>query len=230
MTNTRLKNRQRHIWAQDYLHYKYLWPNIKHAVSKARELTNSLSPIVLDIGCGEKPYADLFDGTKYFGINYGTLNSSPDVVGNALNVPICDGSVDIIFSTQVIEHVPNPFRMVEECARILKPGGFLILTGPFYWPLHEEPHDYFRFTKYGFAHLLKSADLESIEIKADGSDWAQILLSINLRFPGRFWSPLRGILNIFEIFIRKTTVNGSSPANYTVLARKPVTVKKISPL
>jgi len=222
MIGLRLKNRQRHIWAQDYLVYKYLWPNIEHAVSKGRELTNSQSPIVIDIGCGEKPYEDLFEGTKYWGINYGTLNASPDVVGNALNLPIGDASVDIVFSTQVIEHVPNPFKMIEECARILKPTGILILTGPFYWPLHEEPYDYFRFTKYGFAHLLESAGLESIEIKADGTDWAQILLSINLRFSGKFWILLRAMLNIIEILTQKGTVKNSSPANYTVLARKPV--------
>ena len=58
--------------------------------------------------------------------------------------------------------------MVRECSRVLRPNGFLILSGPFFWPLHEEPYDFFRFTKYGFEQLLRSAEFLEWQIVEDG--------------------------------------------------------------
>ena len=71
--------------------------------------------------------------------------------------------------------------MINECFRVLKPGGALVLTGPFYWPIHEEPYDYYRYTRYGLEYMLQKAGFATWEIRPDGGDWAQILLSINLK-------------------------------------------------
>ena len=74
-----------------------------------------------------------------------------------MDLPFGDRSFETVFSSQVLEHVPEPWRMVEDMARVLKPGGHLILTAPHIWGLHEVPHDYFRFTSYGLQHLARRA-------------------------------------------------------------------------
>jgi len=63
--------------------------------------------------------------------------------------------VDSILSTQTLEHVPNPERIVEEWARVLRPEGQLLLTVPFMWPEHEMPHDFQRYTTNGMRLLLE---------------------------------------------------------------------------
>jgi len=122
-------------------------------------------------------------------------------------------------ATQVIEHVPHPQKMMMECGRVLKPGGYLILSGPFYWPLHEEPFDFYRFTKYGFAQMLKDAGFSSWEIKEDGGDWAQLMLALNLKLCKRWMAPLRCIVNIVGLTLNQAFLSTKSSANYTVLAK-----------
>jgi hypothetical protein len=96
---------------------------------------------------------------------------------------------------------------------------FLILTGPFYWPLHEEPHDYYRFTKYGFQNLLKVAGYSSWEIWPDGGDWTQIFLSINLQLQRTCFIPLVIIFNLSGLIMEFLDHREKIPANYTIIAR-----------
>jgi SAM-dependent methyltransferase len=219
MNEKRLQKRQLRLWKKDYLVYRYLWPNIEWAIHTALETLEREKPYVIDIGCGHKPYSDLFESCDYLGVDYTDNDSSPDIIADATNIPLESETADIVFSTQVIEHVPNPQDMVKECFRLLKPGGYLILTGPFYWPIHEEPYDFYRFTKYGFEHLLKSADFDSWDIKPDGGDWAQLFLSVNLNV-SKWFFPLRIILNILGVIFDKFNSSHKIPSNYTILAKK----------
>jgi SAM-dependent methyltransferase len=220
MNQPRLVTRKLRIWKRDYLSYRYLWNNIKWAVQKVRGETNNSNPFVLDVGCGNKPYTDLFEGCQYKGMDCTTVNSSPDIIGDASNIPLESNTVDIVFSTQVLEHVPEPQAMLKECYRVLKPGGFLILTCPFYWPLHEEPFDFYRFTKYGLENLLLHTGFSSWDLKADGGSWAQIFLSINLQLRKKYLAPLWVIINIVGELLDKLDYTESSPANYTLIAKK----------
>jgi len=219
MKNLRLQRRTLKWWRKDYLAYKYLWPNVEWAARTSQERSSIDSPIVLDIGCGHRPYRDLFTAGKYFGMDRGIVDTSPDLVGDALCLPIKDQSVDIVFATQIIEHVTKPDLMVRECKRVLRPNGYLILSGPFYWPLHEEPYDFFRFTKYGFEHLLRDAGFSEWEIREDGGDWAQLMLSVNLRLNSRWLLPLRCAVNASGALLDAMLPSRKSPANYTILAR-----------
>lgn len=84
---------------------------------------------VLDVGCGSKPYAGLFDGRarRYLGVD---LAPGPevDVVGPAEALPFGDGSFDVVLCSQVLEHVERPGRVLAELHRVLRPGGIVLLS------------------------------------------------------------------------------------------------------
>jgi SAM-dependent methyltransferase len=141
----------------------------KRSLARAmRRAAPRLSGRLLDIGCGVKPYAPLLGGvTRYIGIERpGTLSRSGvvDCWADALALPFADAAFDSVLCNEVLEHVTDPARLFAEAARVLRPGGTLVLSTPQTWGLHEEPHDYWRFTRYGLAHLARGAGLTVEEI------------------------------------------------------------------
>jgi SAM-dependent methyltransferase len=94
-------------------------------------------------------------------------------------LPFDDASFDTVINIQVLEHTPRPRELVREMSRVLKAGGLLILVAPFQFRLHEQPHDYFRYSSHGLRHLCEDADLEVGEVRALGSLWSVIGHKIN---------------------------------------------------
>jgi SAM-dependent methyltransferase len=80
----------------------------------------------------------------------------PDVVADAHALPFNDASFELVLCTEVLEHLVNPPQAIAEMRRVLAPGGTLILTTRFVYPLHDAPHDYFRFTHFGLEKLLEN--------------------------------------------------------------------------
>ena len=124
----------------------------------------------IDIGCGEQPFRSVFDGhvSRIWGFEHKkTLHPNPsiEIYGSALDLPFRDAAFDTALCFQVLEHVPEPLRLIEEARRVLRPGSHLILTAPHIWNVHEMPHDYFRFTCYGLTHLLDKAGFEVVEVR-----------------------------------------------------------------
>jgi SAM-dependent methyltransferase len=115
--------------------------------------------VFLDYGCGGQPYRELFASRieRYIGADIvPAANITPDIVfapGEPLPLP--GASVDTILSTQVLEHVADYQAYLEDCRRLLKPQGYLIITIPMQWRHHEAPADYWRFTRYGISHVLQ---------------------------------------------------------------------------
>ena len=122
------------------------------------------SGILLDIGCSDqKLQSFLPEGITYIGIDY--LNTAsemygtiPTLYGITGNLPFKEGSVDTIALLEVLEHLPNPWQCFKEIHRVLKPGGYLILTTPFLYPVHDAPYDFQRFTIHGLHALAKDFD------------------------------------------------------------------------
>ncbi len=129
---------------------------------------------LLDLGCGTKPYAGLFPGVRWhLGLDR-EQRGGAGVIASALDLPVRDGGVDAILATELLEHLPEPAVLFREAHRALRPGGVLLLTTPQVWGLHEEPHDYYRFTRYGLAHLARAAGFEVIDVVASCGTWAMV--------------------------------------------------------
>jgi SAM-dependent methyltransferase len=111
---------------------------------------------VLDVGGGRHGGHDEAwgAGVRRFRLDLSEVHR-PDLVGDALHLPVRDGSLDVVAMVEVLEHVPDPWRAVEEARRVLRPGGVLLGSAPLVWPIHGDPHDYFRFTDAGLRVLLR---------------------------------------------------------------------------
>jgi 2-polyprenyl-3-methyl-5-hydroxy-6-metoxy-1,4-benzoquinol methylase len=159
------------------------------------------SGALLDYGCGSRPYEETLrpNITQYIGADVAFAHGSKvDVLLEPSSpLPWMEGTFDTVLSTQTLEHVPDPFFYIREAARVLKPGGVLILTAPMSWRHHEEPYDYFRFTKYGLKELLERAGLEVESIDACGGLIAGVFQSIldALASRGQIFPNINRILN-----------------------------------
>jgi SAM-dependent methyltransferase len=217
----RLRQRRVSWLSRSYLPYRALWPLLEEEIAAALAARGTATPpLVLDLGCGEKPYADLFGAARYVGLDYGVQGAAPDVVGSAEQLPFADGCADLVFSTQVIEHLPNPQRLAQEAFRVLRPGGLLLLSGPFYWPLHEEPHDYYRFTPYGLRHLLGGAGFRVLRVRADAGAVIQAAVGVIEVLP-RSLVFLVPLLNLLAPWLQRLSRNEKSTLNYVVVAARP---------
>jgi SAM-dependent methyltransferase len=133
-----------------------------------QQLANELpaSSTILDVGAGDAPYRELFADLNYRTCDWehSLYDTRPDILAHAGRIPLDDGGLDAIMSTQMLEHVPEPWLVIEEFFRVLRPGGRLWLTAPMVWYLHEEPYDYYRYTAHGLRFLLERAGFEQINV------------------------------------------------------------------
>ncbi len=216
----RLTSRRLRLFSRDYLVYRGLWPVIEEAVSIALKRLGTEAPLVVDLGCGERPYASLFGTARVIGIDRSTDGASPNLIADASALPLAGACAGLVFCTQVIEHVPEPHRLVAECHRVLASGGWLVLSGPFWWPLHEQPHDYFRFTHHGFESLLQRAGFEGISVRPDSGSLTQLALAMIELLP-RWAAPLVPIINLVTPALQSLSADRRATVNLVALARKP---------
>lgn len=216
----RLKGTTNIVSNPEYLVYHFLYSTIKESLAKF------CSGHVLDIGCGNKPYKEWIEETSHSYTGCDIIQSSEncvDIICPAQQIPLPDASFDTVFSTQTIEHVGDFQGMLNESFRLLKPGGHIIVSGPMYWPLHEEPYDYFRFTKHGFKFALENSGFEVLEVNPNGGKWALFGQTILLTFPVWLTFPrfLRTAHNLFYSWLDKKFFDPVNTMNYVAVARKP---------
>jgi SAM-dependent methyltransferase len=167
---------------------------------------------------------------SYVAYDVDVLGGLPEVVGISETLPFKSDSFDSILCTQVLEHVPRPWLTMAEIFRVLKPNGRLLLSVPQSWRLHEQPHDFYRYTRFGLQSLCDQANLSIEKILPQGGAWALIGQNIN----NTIW---RSSIKKFTvswyfrvvISILSNTIFGSldkldqdtdDTLNYVVLARK----------
>ena len=144
--------------------YRQLIPHLKtHASGR-----------VLDVGCGTMPYRRFVEGagavTEYRGVDLEPRGPGVTLIPGIHRIEgVGDGECDTVLCTEVLEHVSNPGPALAEIRRVLRTGGILVLSVPFLARLHEEPHDYFRYTEHGLRHLLTQYGFKIREIRTTGS-------------------------------------------------------------
>jgi SAM-dependent methyltransferase len=127
----------------------------------------------LDIGAQNGPYAVHFPRRVALDIKRGV---GVQIIGDAQSLGIGDATFEVVLCTEVLEHLPEPQRAIDEIFRVLAPGGQLLLTTRFLFPIHDAPHDYFRFTKYGLRHLLRRFEILELQEETDAVGTIAVLL------------------------------------------------------
>jgi 2-polyprenyl-3-methyl-5-hydroxy-6-metoxy-1,4-benzoquinol methylase len=220
----RLKTTEAGVSSTLYLHLKSLFAGLEQASAHARGR-------LLDLGCGNKPYRTMFAGRVSEHVGCDMVQSSEhcvDILCPATAIPMADETFDTVLCTQVIEHVAEHKLVLREAFRLLKPGGILILSAPMYWPLHEEPYDFFRFTRHGLDYLLKETGFNRVATIPNGGKWAlagQALVHclVTTRFCD--WAVTRNIIlpSVNRAFgwLDDHHCNHNNPMNYVVVASRP---------
>ena len=199
---------------------------------------------LLDIGCGNRPYASIFSDVvdEYVGIDLPSWaaaskqNKEVDCYADGLNLPFKSESFDTVLTTQTLEHVPEPDMMFSEISRVLKDAGALIVTAPQTWELHEEPNDYYRYTKYGLEYLAKKNGLkiEKITVRRGFFAMAGQLLSTLVfkslcvkKDGNRCWivlqAPIRvvcAIIQMLAFVVDRLVPNYSNTLGHGIVAKK----------
>lgn len=132
-----------------------------------------MSGAVLDIGCGQRPYEPYVRHrvARWVGVDLPASAAGPpsaDVFGSALALPFPNECFDVVVCTQVLEHVRDPLTLLREACRVLRAGGHLLVTAPQTNPLHEQPNDFYRYTRFGLEHLTIAAGANVVAIEPFG--------------------------------------------------------------
>jgi len=215
------------------------WSIFEKACNILNDFKKYAGGTLLDIGCGTKPFYEVFEGQvkEYIGLDIPSKIDRPnqterlmqtDIYGDCLNLPFRSSSVDTVFSSFAIEHVFEYNKYFEEAYRVLKKEGYFIMLSPLIVEIHEQPFDYFRFTKYSLELIAKKHRFKAIHIVPVGGEflfWGnRIAAHVHKCF--KFLSPNRAIEGLSYV-IQKSTLyldnmftNNSFVCNYLSVFQK----------
>lgn len=160
------------------------------------------SGYTLNVGCGDQLYREMFPNSVCVDID---KSRKPDIVVDIHNMyQFSDNTFDCVLCTEVLEHCLDPQKAADELFRVLKPGGILLLSTRFLYPLHDTPQDYYRFTKYGLLHLFGQFDLIEVLEEASAMETRGILYQ-RLAFQTQTRTPLSRLrwFLLAELFSRR---------------------------
>jgi SAM-dependent methyltransferase len=179
-----------------------------------------------DVGCGEQPLRTLITslGAHYTGIDvHQNLKGVVDVVADITDMPLPDRSFDLVLCTEVLEHVSNTYAAFAELTRLCKPGGTVILTTPFCYPLHEEPYDFVRLTPHQIRKCADISNLEVIQLTTSGNELqvaATVWCNLWSRIGSGRRSTVRAVRNVLMRLPVNLAVAALTPLLDPILPRK----------
>lgn len=146
----------------------------------------------MDAGAGEYcRYEGLVKYDKRISVDL-DKEKNPDYVADLVKLPLDDNFIDSILCTQVLGDVKDPLVVLKEFARVLKPGGCLLLTEALINELHDEPNDYWRFTLYSMRYLMGQAGFVVENIDRRGGFFAS-----------RAQNNIRYLINKYDLYNKK---------------------------
>ena len=162
--------------------YKLPLPLRRHVLHFESEIEDAVAAFarglpagacILDAGSGEGQYRHHFERQRYCGVDLAVGDaawdySGVDVLADLTALPFRAGAFDAAIHIVTIEHLKEPGCALAEIGRTLATGGTLLIAAPHEWEVHQAPHDYFRYTRYGLAYLLEKAGFEVREMRAAG--------------------------------------------------------------
>jgi SAM-dependent methyltransferase len=156
-----------------FIHYGYFCrKNLYICLKKHFDKINGK---VLDFGCGSKPYKSEFkNANQYIGVDveneaHNHIDEDIDFLYDGKKLPFKSEVFDAVFTSEVLEHVPNIESSLSEIKRVLKPNGQLLLSIPFTYPEHEMPYDFRRLTASGVKQILTECGFEIVAIEKSGT-------------------------------------------------------------
>lgn len=168
---------------------------IESVKSYFQSLPNDKKLTIVDFGCGQKPYEVFVNNHEYIGIDIDKSNDKADIYADITNIPIDDGAADIVTSFYVLEHVEEPQKVINEKFRILKKNGELFMLIPMYWEEHEQPYDFFRFTRFGIIKLMENAGFKDIKVREINTAPSILGMNLAILFNRRFFKVLIPVIN-----------------------------------
>ncbi|ORE89149.1 type 11 methyltransferase [Oceanococcus atlanticus] len=188
---TRHNQRRPDAWGQPY---RYIAIQLRRVVGQMLSLSSDAlsAPRVLDYGAADSPYRELLPkASEWVAADLGGNPQAQMQLNGDGSVPTGASEFDLVLSTQVLEHVADPALYLNECYRVLKPGGRLVLSthGIMVW--HPDPHDFWRWTSEGLKAAVERAGFELVAFRG-----AMGLASCGLQLfqdatHGRIWRRLR---------------------------------------
>ncbi|MCI0628348.1 MAG: class I SAM-dependent methyltransferase [Acidobacteria bacterium] len=182
--------------------------------------------LAIDLGCGKSPYRNLLERNGYQVQTFDTdVASGADYLGEIENTKLPSSHFDLVLCTQVLEHCSDPFKGAREINRILKPGGFAILSVPHVWFYHPHPSDHWRFTQEGIIKLCRQAGLEPAKLLAQGGSLLSFLQVCNFLLygvVGTWGAPAYSLLNAFAEVLDHRIRNHLFSHNFACLAQRPL--------
>jgi SAM-dependent methyltransferase len=199
-------------------------------IAKIKEITSQKKDqILVDFGCGDMPYRSIIEPMvgEYLGVDLDINPKAAHFIDFDSKTTLPDNFADIILSNQVLEHVDSPSGYLAEALRILKPGGFIILTTHGYWFYHPTPNDYWRWTSAG---LRKIVEAEGFKINSFygilglAASGLQLLQDgVVLKLPKFLIPPVALIMQLLiRVFnkLNSQTQRNRDAALYVVVAKK----------
>jgi len=210
------------------------------------EVSARLEPgkLMLDGGAGNCKHKSFFPHVRTIALDlaqnrqrrYGQI----DVAGDLNSIPFKADTFDAVINIEVLEHVREPVKVLEEMFRVLRPGGRLFLTTPQGWEEHRVPHDYFRFTRFGLRYLFEKAGYRVVAIEPLGGYFRYLgqritvayrylfpddrkllwkILDLPIRVPARFF--LRTFVPYVCFYLDRLDTQRSFTLSYSCICEKP---------
>lgn len=211
------------VWQYDYLVLRALQHDVTALLREVRAPAGGGD--ALDVGSLRSPYMALLEARGYTVRTLDlTTEHGADIAGTADATGRPDASCDLVLCTQVLEHVRAPWLAMREFARIMKPGGQVLITVPHVWFYHPHPGDYWRVTQEGIIALCQDAGFRVRQVRAQGGSLAalgQIVNFLGYGVIGRAGAPFYGAVNMMSRLADRVVPNELFSLNMACLAEKP---------